>query len=333
VGAIDMPHARLLKLLQTSTPGHKPQLWEDVGFYLRHRLALSAAARLAPASLDQPRLVRLRRTDVQMEILPRRYIGQSIFLYGVWELIGSRLLDVLLEPGMCFVDVGANAGYYSLLAARLVGPGGTVHSFEPLDDLRAMLERSVRANAFSNVHVHPEAVTATSGSIAFYPYSETNEGVSSTIRHVDTQAEPRIVPAISLDDFTARHPHGRMDVIKIDVEGAEQQVFDGMARLLSSAQAPSAILFESTSASECAQQLREQGYDVAGLYYSLGRGLEFIDLGDQARIDRLMTNYAGQPTFDNLALRRTPGGLTFERLAARSRTRLSPVWRLLQRWT
>lgn len=319
-----------------SRPSRKPQLWEDIGFYARRRLAYSLAAAFAPASLERPRLVRLRRSGILIEILPRRYVGQSIFLYGVWEIVGTRLMELLLRPGMSFIDVGANVGYYSLLAAKCVGPQGRVISFEPHPMLRAMLERGVQANGFTNICIRPEAVTASSGAIELYVFSEANEGVSSTIPHDGVEQHPVVVPAISLDDLLLRQQPGptpRVDVIKIDVEGAEADVFAGMRGLLGSPLAPSAILFETSAVCECADLLSSFGYDVMGAYFSLGKGLEFIPIDDTKTIRRLMADFRGQPTLDYLALRRGHAPDTFASLTERSRRRVAWPWRLLQHWT
>jgi FkbM family methyltransferase len=328
---------RWADVIRTSLPSRKPQLWEDIPFYARRRITYTAESILTPASLDRPRLVRLRSSGIFVEVLPRRYVGQSIFLYGVWEIVGTRLLDVLLRPGMRFIDVGANVGYYTLLAAARVGPQGWVDSFEPHDVLRSMLARGVQANGFTNVHVRPEAVTASSGSVALYPYSQGNEGVSSTIPSSGVEHDPIAVPAISLDDLLlgqpTQAPNSPVLVIKIDVEGAELEVFAGMRQLLASPFAPAAILFESSAAAACADVLRSSGYDVMGTYFSLGRGLEFISIDDQPTIDRLMTDFRGQPTLDYVALKQGASIDTFGSLAQRSRQRLAWPWRVLQGWT
>jgi len=323
----------LAEVARTSRPSRKPQLWEDFGFYLKQRLAFSARAMLAPNSLNSPRLARLRSNGVLIEILPQHLIGRSIFLYGIWEIVGTRLVELLLRPGMRFIDVGANIGYYTLVAAHRVGPSGTVDCFEPHETIRAMLNRSIRANGFTNVNVRAEAVSGHSGSVPFYAYTEANEGVSSTIPHADTEKEPTFVAAITLDDFVLARAEARVDLLKIDVEGAESEVFAGMRGLLASSAAPSAILFESDAAPEYTDILRAHGYKVMCTYYSLGRGLEFIDVNDRRTIARLLTNFQGQPTLDYLALRQASSVDTFASLAERSRRRLSRTWRILSAWT
>ena len=122
---------RWADIARTSRPSRKPQLWEDLPFYIRRRLAYTAATVLAPTSLDRPRLVRLRSNGVLIEVLPRRYVGQSIFLYGVWEIVGTRLLELLLRPGMRFIDIGANVGEFAKFMRRSF-PVARIVAFEPL---------------------------------------------------------------------------------------------------------------------------------------------------------------------------------------------------------
>lgn len=319
-----------MDVARTSRPSRKPQLWEDPLFYARRRLQYILASITKPELLNQPRLIRLRSHGIFIEVLPSRYVGKNMFLYGIWEIVGTRLLELVLRPGMRFVDVGANVGYYSLLAAHLVGPAGVVDSFEPLDAMRSMLEHGVRANGFNNVRIHREAVTASSGSIELYPFSEVNEGVSSTIAGPGVQADAIVVPATTLDDvLLTENPMPRADVIKIDVEGAELHVFEGMRRLLESDAAPGAILFESERVAECAHLLESCGYAVQGTYFSLGRGLEFVDPRDERTTQRLLKDFRGQPTLDYLALNTKRADVSFSSLTNQSRARLSWPWRVL----
>jgi FkbM family methyltransferase len=196
-----------------------------------------------------------------------------------------------------------------------------------------MLERSVVMNGLSNVHIRPEAVTASSGVVRFYPISQyENEGLSSTIPGSGTVQESKMVPAVTLDDFLSELGDPRVDVIKIDVEGSERDVFSGMRHTLASQFAPSAILFESTVVSECADILRPNGYQVMGTYFSLGRGVEFIAIDDHESIHRVMKDFRGQFTLDYLALKEGDVIGSFDALAERSRRAIPRTYRFLSQW-
>src|ERR1700730_8744827 len=147
-----------------------------------------------------------------METVPRGLIGRHLYLYGVWEIVGTRLFNVLLDPGMRFVDIGANIGYYSLLAARLVGRSGSVYSFEPHAESRSRLKHNIRINRLENIQVRSEAVAQQTGTVDFFPVSQReNEGQSSMLRGEGTQQTAVTVPSISLDDFVSQLPEHRVD--------------------------------------------------------------------------------------------------------------------------
>ena len=90
-------------------------------------------------------------------------INQAIFLYGTFEISETRLVQAFLRPGMTFLDVGAHIGYYTLIASRLVGDAGRVHSFEPGAATRAHLEANVARNGLGNVEIHAEALAEQTG--------------------------------------------------------------------------------------------------------------------------------------------------------------------------
>src|SRR6188768_3964767 len=118
-------------------PSRKPQLWENPLLALRRRLAFEVKRRTDDGWLDRMQVVALSRAGFGdddpappcMEVAPREVINQTLFLYGTFEISQTRLIQSLLRPGMTFLDIGANIGYYTVIGARLVGPTGSVHSF------------------------------------------------------------------------------------------------------------------------------------------------------------------------------------------------------------
>jgi FkbM family methyltransferase len=309
--------ARVVEILQTNSPRSKPQLWEDVGFSVGRRLRYMTRRALVPGWEDRPHRVRLRDSGLTMDVVPREFIARNIYLYGIWEIVGTRLLQALLRPGMRFLDIGANIGYYTLLAADLVKPSGDVHSFEPHDGIRAQLRRNVELNQLRNVQVRAEAVSARSGTVSFYRvvHDDTNLGLSSLVPGERTEQTPISVPGTTLDDYVAQLPDGRVDVVKIDVEGAESDVLQGAQKILRSGRGPWAILLESFEISTHRAALGDCGYDTMGVHYSSHGGLEFVDPADSARIAHLRRNFRGQATFDYLALKRGAPLANFDSLS------------------
>jgi FkbM family methyltransferase len=202
------------------------------------------------------------------------FIGKSLFLYGVWELHETRFMQRFLQPGMRFVDIGANIGYHTLIAARLVGESGAVYAFEPSDHTRRLLVRNLALNQARHVTVEAVAVTDFEGSIDFFEsQSEQYHVLSSTIPSDRLSAVAKPVRATTLDTFLAERGIDGVDMVKVDVEGAEISVFRGARALLASDRAP-LLMFESHGPliGPIAQLLGETGYRVASLRYARRAG-------------------------------------------------------------
>lgn len=137
-------------------------------------------------------------------------------------------LQSILSPGMVAVDVGANIGVYTVCAARAVGNGGTVYSFEPDPETFHTLRQNVRANGLKNVELRPFALSDRSGEVPLYRI----EGLSTWNNLFAGDADGAAVPvqAVTLDEAIPKTV--RVDLIKMDAEGAEPFIWRGMKRLL-----------------------------------------------------------------------------------------------------
>jgi FkbM family methyltransferase len=158
--------------------------------------------------------------------------GQNV-QKGIGELQVQKALVDHLRPGMTFYDVGANIGFFSLMAARLVGPEGHVVSFEADPEIAGRLRENLVRNQFTNAHVEQNAVWSEPATVAFERV-DPNTSPDRGLGHVsmDGSAPGTItVEAISLDQYAASHPPP--DFLKCDVEGAEVAVFQGAAQLFS----------------------------------------------------------------------------------------------------
>lgn len=157
-------------------------------------------------------------------------MARSFLLFkGRWEETETRLFSSLVKEGMTVVDIGANVGYYTLLAARLVGPRGKVFAFEPNPQNFALLSRNVETNGYRNVALIPRAVSDTSGTAALCIDRASSGGHSlSTFRG---GADTVQVGTVSLDDYFAGK-RTVVDVLKMDAEGAEMAIFAGMQHVL-----------------------------------------------------------------------------------------------------
>lgn len=137
---------------------------------------------------------------------------------------GTRLLiERLVQPGMTFVDVGANIGLHALAAARAMRGMGRVVAFEPYGPTRALLAESVFINGFAGiVEIHEAAVSSQSGMHAFYLGKTSGHHSLYALEESGAAGEAIEVPVVTFADVIPRET--RIDCIKIDVEGAELEV-------------------------------------------------------------------------------------------------------------
>jgi FkbM family methyltransferase len=165
-------------------------------------------------------------------------------------------LTRLVRPGDVVLDIGANVGFYTLLAAKLAGPSGRVFAFEPLADNVAMLRRHLEVNRVATVEVVEAAVAAASGTRRF-----TTGEYHATGQLTETGGQA--VQVVSLDELHASGRLPRVDVMKVDVEGAELEVLQGAARVIEEFR-PVVImeLHNPEMDRECPAFLRARGYHI-----------------------------------------------------------------------
>ncbi|MEA2338416.1 MAG: hypothetical protein QOE82_2423 [Thermoanaerobaculia bacterium] len=145
---------------------------------------------------------------------------------GTYERHMQRLFQECVRPGATVFDIGANVGFFTLLASKLAGDSGRVYAFEPLPRNLYYLERHIAVNAITNVIVEAVAVAATSGEAHFRTAEHASMGGLAEGGNL------RVVTA-SLDDLIAGGVVARPDFVKMDIEGAEADALRGAARLLS----------------------------------------------------------------------------------------------------
>jgi len=142
------------------------------------------------------------------------------FVEGRWETGVLRFVEKILEPGDVFLDIGASTGPYTIVAAQLVQPDGSVHAFEPDPVARRLLERNVAANGLKNVRVVPQGVSDRDG-ICWLEAPRLGIGLTRT-----TQERGGVeVPTVTLKTYLRDSGIGPT-VVKIDVEGAEAGIFE-----------------------------------------------------------------------------------------------------------
>jgi FkbM family methyltransferase len=188
-------------------------------------------------------------------------------LLRVYEADKFAALRARLRPGNVFVDVGANKGDFSLLAARLMGDNGRVIAVEPEASNADWIERSAARNGYRSIDVARVALAESSGEATLFLGEKSGWHSLLSTEGVSTTGEIT-VPTQTLDEMLAARGIDQVDVIKIDVEGAEEKVFAGASHTFAGKH-PMTVLLDvhprrGVDPLRIAQQLRDWGFTVPG---------------------------------------------------------------------
>jgi FkbM family methyltransferase len=185
-------------------------------------------------------LARRLPTGATINLLARDQHHRELYFTGRYEPDVTGLFERYARPGWTVLDVGANAGYYSLLAADLGGPTSQIHAFEPNPELLALLRLSASGHPIA---VHDLAVSNHHNGATLYKSGyEANSGLASLLHTDRAFLTPTRVPTVTLDEFCETEGV-TPDLLKIDVEGHEMAVLDGASALLER-RIPAAIVVE-----------------------------------------------------------------------------------------
>jgi FkbM family methyltransferase len=167
---------------------------------------------------------------LKMEVDPAQMgVVPELLRDGIFERCETELLRSLLRPGQVFVDVGGNIGYYTLIAADIVGNQGRVYVFEPEPENFGFLQRNVQLNGFTNVTLERLALSNVRETNRLF-LNSTNSGGHHLYDPGDGEKSVA-VETIRLDDYLA----GKLQpvhLVKMDIEGFEPIAFEGMKTVL-----------------------------------------------------------------------------------------------------
>lgn len=156
-------------------------------------------------------------------------ISMQLLLTGEYEPYETEIFKSYVKKGQCVIDIGANIGYYTLLAASLVGDKGKVYAFEPHPQNHNLLVNNVTENHYNNVIIYQNAVTNENKHI------QLNIGIDQGTHSIEntrgTTGQSISIDGCTLDDLF----QGKVkpDVIKMDIEGAETKALIGMRKMAS----------------------------------------------------------------------------------------------------
>jgi FkbM family methyltransferase len=188
-------------------------------------------------------------------------------LVGRYESGVTETFRACLNSEATVLDIGANIGWYTLLAAQTLERGGRVISIEPEPRNFRLLSESVRKNGFNNVALIQSAVADFDGELALY-LSKTNTGGHSIAFQGDVSVN---VPCFTIDTLLAHRGIDTVDVVKIDVEGAEPRVIRGSPRTFFGRTPPRVIMEYSPTVWRNEPDLLKQLYTHFGVYELRGR--------------------------------------------------------------
>jgi FkbM family methyltransferase len=193
-----------------------------------------------------------------------RNMGATLYYWGgEYEEETMAFIQRFLKDGMVFLDIGAHMGVYTLTAAHAVGKDGEVHAFEPVPQAYNLLQRSISLNMVDNAYVNQIAVSDRDEEVEFHINSK-DPSVSGIKMRKDKLNDSDIlltrVPCTTLDTYCAKHAR-KIDLIKIDVEGAELKVLSGARHLLTQTADQSPVLVFELSA----KNYETFGYSVSDL--------------------------------------------------------------------
>ena len=253
-----------------------------------------------------PILVHDFQGSIRIEVRLDEHMGSQIFWYGSYSREVLRVLERLLSPGMVVIDAGANIGEISLFAARQVQPDGRVFSFEPVPDLAARLRRNAALNSFAGIEVVECGLGARAGQAEIFrpeaPFRDgtLHAGLATLYAHAGRAESLGRIQLTTLDAFVQSRGLARVDLVKVDVEGAELPLLRGATSVLQRF-SPWLILEiqEETS--------RAAGYTQQEILTFLeGFGYRFARLGGRGRIEPLSAVTLGE--FQNVVA--IPAGRT-----------------------
>jgi FkbM family methyltransferase len=174
------------------------------------------------------RIVTLKnRPGLRIEVhsLPDKYISSQIVETGEWEAFETEIVQHFLRPGDVFVDIGANIGWYTIVAASIVGVDGHVYAFEPAGDNFELAARNLIHNDLQNVTLEQMAISDRAGTDLLFLSTE-NLG-DHRLFASDEERSSQPVRATSLSEyFECKSTPIRM--LKLDTQGSEARIFEGM---------------------------------------------------------------------------------------------------------
>ena len=170
-------------------------------------------------------LYKIRRLGIKLWLDKNSYLQNKIINFGVWEKNSTKIIKKYLKPGDIFIDVGANIGYFTILASKIVGDNGRVLAYEPTKKYATQIKMNIKDNdKHNNISFFPYGLSDTSTQAVI------NIGNSSATLHKFGDLSENDIERIELKQFDTvfnKSSIDRIDFIKVDIDGHEPAFFKG----------------------------------------------------------------------------------------------------------
>ncbi len=267
---------------------------------LAHAVILKAMGR---------RFMEKRIYDYRMMLdLEDRGISRTLILFGRRELEHKEMLERVLMPGMHVLDIGANIGYYVLMELGLIGPTGTLVAVEPSPSNVELLQRNLALNGHRGVEVRNAAVSDSAGARDFFlsEMSNLNTFHDTGTGALHLSGKTVEVETLTVPGVMAGRP---LDLIRMDVEGHEVEVINGLLPAVERGEMTPMILFETHLSRYGAdhdieaplRRLFAQGYRVRLAGSSSERGTRLIEARGYVGGEAIPTDDVTRVVFENIA--------------------------------
>ena len=283
-----------------------PFIANPVSYDLRVLRGLSKGARAIPGGrrlgelllkhyADQDRDVLLEDFDgsAKFQVNLSDHIGGQIFWHGQYSFAVLQLAAKLLGPTDTVFDVGANIGEFSVFAARRL-PFGQLHAFEPMRELCARARRNCELNELHNAHVHQLGLGAQVGNLPIYKVSTpdddgaVNNGMNTLFNGEGFKVAENI-DIVTLDEWCERRQVSKLELMKIDVEGAELSMLLGGSATIKRLRPKMIIEVNKTTCLRAGYAPRDLLDYIVGLGYSIsniGSSGKLSAFSDYASVSR-----------------------------------------------
>ena len=230
--------------------------------------------------LNKPFIFRFDR-GLKMKLDISDWVNFQIFLKQGYEKPESMVWKELCSRSHTIIDIGANIGYYSLIASRHTS--GKIYSFEPVTETQGKFRANIELNKFSNIYPVQKIISDKAGRIRIYFDDATNTGTASLVKESSEKTAFEEVESTTLDQFAADNALGKIDLVKIDVEGSEFLVLRGMEKTLTDSRPFLMVeVLEET--------LAKFGFGIIDIYnYLDAKGYQAYDISGKLIIKKIST--------------------------------------------